>query len=140
MTKAKRIWLALVFLLIFHSISFANYIDINRIVKIESNGNPLAYNKKDGDIGLCQITPICLKEWNNFHPKEQYTSNDLFNPVINLKIAEWYLEKRIPQMLKYYKCEVNTMNILICYNAGIKAVVKGYIPLITKRYLMKYGR
>ena len=108
------------------------------IAIIESSNNPLAYNQKTQARGLYQITPICLKEWNNFHSSEHYTLNDLFNPQVNEKIAKWYLTKRIPQMLRYYKKPVTIENILICYNAGIKYVLKGEIPKETKEYIQKY--
>ena len=108
------------------------------IAIIESSNNPLAYNPKTQARGLYQITPICLKEWNNFHPSEHYALNDLFNPQVNEKIAKWYLTKRIPQMLRYYKKPVTIENILICYNAGIKYVLKGVIPEETKEYIQKY--
>jgi len=112
-------------------------INLKIIAKIESNFNPLAYNPKTQAIGLYQITPIVLQEYNQFN-KTNYTKKDVFNPVINEKIARWYLFMRIPQMLKYYKREVNLRNIIIAYNAGINAVIKGYLPKETKEYLRKY--
>jgi hypothetical protein len=112
-------------------------VNLKIIAKIESNFNPLAYNPKTQAIGLYQITPIVLQEYNQFN-KTNYTKKDVFNPIINEKIARWYLFMRIPQMLKYYKKEVNLRNILVAYNAGIKAVVKGYIPKETREYLRKY--
>lgn len=145
MNKAKKIYLALVFLLIFHSCVFANQncktkIDLRKIISIESKGNIKAYNSRSKAKGLCQITPICLKEYNAFH-KIKYTAKDLFNKEINIKIASWYLEIRIPSMLQYYCKEINTRNILISYNAGINYVVKD-LPLKqeTKDYITKYER
>jgi soluble lytic murein transglycosylase-like protein len=143
MNKSKRIYLALVFLLIFGSVSnaYAGYININRIITIESHGNDKAYNKGSGARGLCQITPICLKEWNNFHKSEQYTLNDLWNAEINKKIAIWYLEVRIPQMLRHFGIEVNTRNILICYNAGIDYLVRNRkLKQETVDYIKKYEK
>jgi soluble lytic murein transglycosylase-like protein len=139
----KKVLLALIFLLIFHSSAYAEkYVKIGRIIKIESSGNPNAYNPGSGARGLCQITAICLKEWNNFHPAQKYSANQLFNPEINMKIAEWYLNVRIPQMLKHYGKEVNIKNIIICYNAGINYVINRNKPLKkeTADYLMKYGK
>lgn len=142
MNKSRRIWLALVFLLIFGSINsaYAGYININRIIRIESAGNSRAYNRISKARGLCQITPICLKEWNNFHKSEQYGLNDLWNAQINQKIAIWYLEVRIPQMLKHYGKQVNTRNIIISYNAGISYVVGNKrLKRETVKYLEKYN-
>ena len=139
MNRKKKLFLMAVFLVIFGHSAYANgMVDMNIIRKIESNGNARAWNKKEDGRGLYQINPICLKEWNNYHPKEQYTADDLWNANINTKIAKWYLEVRIPQMLRYYGLEVNTRNIIIAYNAGIKAVIEGYVPTTTKKYLEKY--
>lgn len=114
-------------------------IDMHKIMMIESSGNPMAHNKRDDSRGLYQITPICLKEWNNFHPNNIYTMNDLWNPLVNREIAEWYLTNRIPQMIRYYKKPMTTENIIIAYNAGISYVVHGgELPSVTKQYLKKY--
>ena len=112
------------------------------IAQIESGNNPSAYNPKSHAIGLYQITPICLKEYNSFH-KTKYTEKDLYEPVINEKIASWYLNKRIPQMLKYYKYPATVENILICYNWGIGNFLKwkerkAELPKETKEYIEKY--
>lgn len=113
-------------------------IDLNIIAKIESNNNPFAYNVRTQATGLYQITPICLKDYNNFH-KKKYLKIHLFNPFINKKIAIWYFKKRIPQMLRYFKKSVTDDNILISYNAGIKYVAKNLgLPEETKKYLQKY--
>jgi len=142
MNKTKRIMLAMIFLFIFHSSAYAErYINLSRIIKIESHGNEKAYNRGSGARGLCQITEICLKEWNNFHKTEVYSLKDLFNGEINKKIADWYLNVRIPQLLKHYGKEVNTRNIIICYNAGISYVVSNKrLKKETVDYITKYGR
>ena len=143
MNKTKRCYLALVFLLIFHSTSFANQnckakIDIRKIIAIESSRNSKAYNSRSKARGLCQITLICLKEYNNFH-KIKYIPEDLFVPEISIKIAQWYLEIRIPQMLKYYGKDITVRNILISYNAGIDYVVRDKeLKQETKDYIQKY--
>ena len=145
MSKAKKYYLALVFLLIFHSCVFANQnskskIELRKIIAIESKGDVKAYNHRSKARGLCQITPICLKEYNAFH-KVKYTAGDLFNKEINIYIASWYLEIRIPQMLKYYKKLISTRNILISYNAGISYVVRDKeLKQETKDYIIKYER
>ena len=114
-------------------------IDMNKIMMIESSGNPLAYRKIDDSIGLFQITPIVLKEWNNFHAKEQHTRADLWNPIINRKIADWYMNKRIPQMLKYFGKADTIPNRITAYNAGISYVAHDKpLPKITKLYIKKY--
>jgi len=119
----------------------AEEIDLNKIIHIESSGNPLAWRKADDSRGLMQITPIVLKEWNNFHPREKHSANDLWNPAINKKIGSWYMNARIPQLLKHYGKPDTLKNRIISYNAGISYVVKGKaMPEITRSYLAKYKR
>lgn len=114
-------------------------IDLSRIAQIESSGNPLAFNSRSKARGLYQITPICLKEYNSFH-KAKYGPQDLFNPKVNEQIASWYLNVRIPKMLRYFGRADTTENRIICYSAGISYVVSGKpIPSETKQYLKKYG-
>lgn len=135
-------------------------IDMNKIMMIESSGNPRAFNPNDNSVGLFQITPICLEEANRLAPDEivgrnctginylhlgaycerrKLTQDDLFNPLINTRIAKWYLTERIPAMIRYYKKPVTVENILISYNAGISYVVQDKpLPKITKDYLRKY--
>ena len=133
----KKLMFIFLCLLVTSSIAELN---IRKIIQIESNGNPKAYNRKSGAIGLMQITPVCLKEYNNYN-RTNYKMLDMFNAKINIKVGSWYINKRIPQMLKYYKCRVNTRNILISYNAGISYVVnRKKLPIETINYIKKYRR
>jgi len=116
----------------------AELIDLEAIAKIESGGNPLAMSKA-GAVGLYQVMPCVLKEYNTRFGL-RLSKNNLYNPEINSKIASWYLTDRIPQMLKYYKKEVSVKNILWAYNAGIGNVVKNRLPVETKNYLIKYDK
>lgn len=116
-------------------------VNMDAIKMIESSGNPRAYNKGSKARGLYQITPILLKEWNNFHPKQQYTADSLWDIEVNVEIANWYLHNRIPKMLRYFKKPVTIENVLISYNAGINYVVTGNpLPTETKNYIKKYAR
>ena len=128
-----------VVLFIFCNMAHAETVDLSKIAMIESSGNPLAWNKKDDSRGLFQITKICLTEWNNFHPNDKHTMDDLWNASINKKIADWYINKRIPSMLKHFGVEDTIENRIICFNAGVSYVVNGKeIPQITKNYIKKY--
>lgn len=115
-------------------------VDLNKIMMIESGGDQYAHNKKNDDRGLYQITPICLEEFNNLNPRgKKYSANDLWDAKINTEIADWYLNKRIPQMLKFFRVKDNTRNRIIAYNAGIKTMQKNMsVPKTTERYLAKY--
>lgn len=144
MNRQKRIYLALVFLLIFHSTSWADginkKIDLKAIRMIESSDCKDMYNMKSGAIGCYQITKIVVDEWNNFH-KVQYAHKDMMDKEISGQVANWYLNERIPAMLKYYKKEVTLENILIAYNYGIKHVKEdSKLPKETRDYIEKYKK
>ena len=61
-------------------------VDLSIIQQIESSGNPKAVSRV-GAIGLYQIMPCVLQEYNQFN-KTNYTRSDLFNPQINEQIAK----------------------------------------------------
>ena len=142
------IWLVMLLILlaslfIFCQQAKAEEVDINIIAKIESNGNPLAYNFKSGAMGLCQITSICYWEYIQLVDKslgEPYIKghHPLYDPETNCRIADWYLNVRIPQMLKAKHQAISLENILWAYNAGIGKVVKGIMPRETRNYIRKY--
>lgn len=110
------------------------------LAQIESNNNSLAFNPKSGARGLYQITPIVLLDYNHrIGIFISFNYDDLFDINCNYRIAKWYLESRIPQMLKYYRVKDTLENRLICYNAGIKYLVdKKELPKETIEYLKKY--
>jgi len=123
-------------------------IDMQIIKKIESSGNPKAFNKITQARGLYQITPIVVEDYMIYgYAKNAYcldyqikikNLDDLFNPIINYQIAYWYLNKRIPQMLKSYGLPVTLENILWSYNAGISNVRKNILPKETKDFITRY--
>jgi len=114
-------------------------IDLTIIASIESSNNPWAWRKADDSRGLYQITPICLKEYRNFHPKCVWSMDDMWDPDKNYAVARWMLEVRIPQMLRHFKKPETLENRLIAYNAGISYVVSGKrLPTVTQNYIRKY--
>ena len=144
----------LVLLLLVVRLAFGQEIKINTIIKIESSGNPNAVSRT-GCIGLMQISEVVLKEfnlrsWKTFDSKEEnplplynppeYNLGDLYNPSINVEIGTWYLNRRIPEMLRYYHKEVTIDNILWAYNAGIGNLIKGIKPKETRDYIKKYHK
>lgn len=155
--KLKTLLLILAFLVAW-KIVYGEEIDIGRIITIESGGNHNAYNEKSGCIGLMGINPKgALADWNK-HQKDycieasdglcfyQFcTIGDLYNPSKNVLIGTWYINERIPQMLKAYGIEDTVENRLISYNFGIgnlKKYLKGEkkLPRETRRYYEKYKR
>jgi len=132
--------IVIAFILFFSSCAYSEEVNMHKILMIESSGNPMAHRKVDNSRGLFQITPICLEEWNMFHPKNKYNEDDLWSPRINYRIAKWYMNKRIPQMIRHYRLDDTVDNRLIAYNAGISRLIDGIVPSTTKSYLNKYYR
>ena len=127
-------------LLFFFALS-ADAVELKIVKIIESSNNPRAYNKATEARGLYQITPACLSDYNSYH-FTHYTQEDLFNPETNHRIATWYLNVRIPQLLNHYGIPNNTENRLIAYNWGIGNLVRWWkkLPQETREYLKKYQK
>lgn len=124
--------------------AFAETVNMNIIAEIESSGNTFAYNETSEARGLYQITPICLKEYNNYHKNEMFKPCDMFDPSRSFIVANWYINKRIPQMLRYYNIEDTIRNRLIAYHDGIgnlQKYLKGERKLgkEMQNYLQKYN-
>jgi hypothetical protein len=139
--KAFLITTALLCLLMIASCDkvFAQEVDLSIIAQIESSNNPLAYNKRTQATGLYQITPICLKDYNSYHKGMEYALNEMFEPSKGYSVALWYLETRIPQLLKHYGKPDTLETRLISYNCGIGCIDKP-LPVETKNYIIKYHK
>jgi len=116
-----------------------NSIDLVRLAQIESSQNPRAYNPKSQARGLMQITPISLKDYNNYHAKEPVSPDQLYDPTTNMQVAQWYIQQRIPQMLKAFKIPVTLDNVLWAYNGGIGNVKINRMAPETQDYIRKYN-
>jgi len=116
----------------------AEEIDMKKIAMIESSGCKFKVGDDGKSLGCHQVSGAVLKEYNDFN-KARYTKADLMNDAISLKISSWYANQRIPALLKHFGKEDTVTNRLIAYNAGIKAVIDGRVPKVTKAYLKKYG-
>ena len=112
-------------------------IDLSRIMAIESSGIASAYNAKSGASGLYQITPICLKDFNQYH-KDGYVMADMFDPQKSARVAHWYMNTRIPKLLKAYGVPDGVEARLWAYNAGIRLVIGKIMPSETRSYIGKY--
>jgi len=113
-------------------------VNFDIIRQIESGGNPAAYNRNSGARGLYQITDICRRDYNQM-TRSGVTPLDLWNPATNEAVARWYMEKRIPQLLRARGHAVTLEAVLTAYNAGIGRV-GGRLPLETVNYIKKYKR
>lgn len=121
-------------------------IDVDKVILNESSGDPLKYNPNSGARGIMQVTPIALQDWNQIHPNRQYGLRDLFNEQINMEVGKWYLQKRVPELLKSKGTPVTRDNVLAGYNWGANAVSKWAgrkgrfeeLPDETQDYLLRY--
>lgn len=118
----------------------ADVIDMSVIAKIESSGRPDAFNARSGARGTYQITPVCLADFLQYHPKERITLQDLFDHQINERVARWYLLARIPQLLRHYGLQDTVENRIIAWNAGISFARRGVVPAETANFIKKYRR
>ncbi|MDD5560822.1 MAG: lytic transglycosylase domain-containing protein [Candidatus Omnitrophica bacterium] len=136
-----------IFLGIFFSTDFAYsqaFINLQAIKTIESDGNCLAFNSRTECYGLYQISKVCLNDFNELN-HASYSTQDLFEPSINEKIASWYFD-RIGQMLNFYRIPVSIETVIASYNWGITNVVRWYgqgadimeLPEETRSYIEKY--
>lgn len=119
-------------------------IDVMQIKIIEGNDNEAV--SVAGAVGNMQIMPVTLEDWNNQHPNQQYTMEDMKNEVLNVKVGKWMLEKRIPEILTSSKIPLTINNILIAYNWGCGKLIDWYkngaviarLPDETQQYICKY--
>lgn len=146
-----------IFFLLIAGCAYSAEVDLEIIKQIESGGNPHAYNERSGATGLYQLTPICVKDFaqdlcrglvkeirsdcvDDF-PK----LNNIFNPTLNEHIASWYMNTRIPHLLKNYGIEDTLDHRLAAYNWGAKKLrdhLRGEIkmPKETKNYIRDYRK
>ena len=110
---------------------WASEVDMSAISLIESSGGKHLIGDGGHAHGQYQVSDITIREY------EQMTGN----PGKNYdEIAHWYMEKRIPQLLRHFKIPVTTKTKIWAYNAGIGNVVKGRIPKTTSSYFRKYEK
>lgn len=116
---------------------WAAEIDLRIIAQIESNNDPLAYNKSSGAVGMYQITPVCLMDYNELI-RDRFELSEMFDEHKAFIVANWYLNKRIPRLLKHFKLADTTENRLRAYNSGIGTLFEGMYPAETRNYVKKY--
>lgn len=111
-------------------------IDLNAIAQIESGGNPKAFNARSGARGLFQITDICRRDYNINAHQVKYDKQDLMRPEVSRRIADWYMNVRIPQLLKAFNLLDTVETRLLAYNGGIRNVKNPHDESV--EYVEKY--
>ena len=93
------------------------------IITVESDWRVEAVSNKGG-VGLMQITPIVLVEYNTERAKEGYAPyimEEIFDPAVNVRIGTWYLRR----LKDHYLCENYTIERLLhAWNGGITKLRK----------------
>ena len=117
------------------------------IYDIESGGDSIAISEK-GAMGSAQLKDIVRKEWNQHHPEEQYSPEDLLKKSVSEKIGSWYLRRIENHYLPVYNLSQTPENIITAYNWGVKKLrklgrdVKGPndqgIPEETRKFIEKF--
>ena len=115
-----------------------NNIDMNKIQKMESSGNPNAVSSK-GAVGLEQVTKPALADFNKSH-NTNLSMDDMKNPDKNKKVGDWYMNVQIPRMLRQNKIPVTKDNILRAYNEGVGNLKKHKVFKETEDYVRKYNQ
>jgi soluble lytic murein transglycosylase-like protein len=126
----------------------SNGIDMDVIFTIESSNDPKAVNKTTKARGLGQLMkPTWIEVTARLNKK--WSWDDAFDPEKNRTVATYYMNKRIPAMLKHYNIPDTVVTRLAAYNWGVGNVKKAYdagnyekwidkAPKETQDYIRKY--
>ena len=64
------------------------------VAKVESSGNPLAYNSKENAIGIYQIRSAYFKDAQNFDKElSRFTHKDCYNPEVAKRVVWAYMSR-----------------------------------------------
>ena len=87
---------------------------VKAVVKQESQFDQYALGM-DGEIGLMQITPMAVRDWERIHHRRLGLASALYAPKLNIEIGTWYLGTALKQ---WHNHEDRVTMALIQYNAG----------------------
>lgn len=98
-------------------------IDMDRIIQIESSGNPKAVNRKTGARGLCQLME---PTWNEMikRMKVGWEWDEAFDAEKNLAVGTYYMNTEIPRLLKHFGIPDTVETRLAAYNWGVGNLYK----------------
>lgn len=119
-------------------------IDLKAIAIIESGNNPSAFNPKANAVGLYQITLPAVRDWNSAHIRDGYSLEDMYNVKAARRVADWYMNERIPRYLAFYGIPDSVEHRIMAWNWGIGKLRRWYegeiidVPEETQRYIRKY--
>jgi len=124
------------------------HIDIDAIVPIESSGNAAAVGDGGRSVGLCQIGQAawteCVERMG--HGSDWRWPEDGFDPGVNRVVGNYYINTRIPEMLRAYHLPDTEPMRLAAYCWGIRHVrdqyrrdggIHGFPPAVIQ-YIERY--
>jgi soluble lytic murein transglycosylase-like protein len=123
-------------------------VDIDCIIELESGSDPNAVDEKSGARGLCQITQ---KTWDEctIRLEKDWDWAEAFDPYYNKALGKYYINERIPQMLKHNQIPDTIETRLAAYKWDLGSVLKLYFrygtrwqqhtPPEIQNYIKKYG-
>ncbi|NLZ62574.1 MAG: lytic transglycosylase domain-containing protein [Lentisphaerae bacterium] len=97
---------------------------VKAVIWRESRWQPLAVGAQ-GEIGMMQITPGAVADWQQMNCKSLPTRAELFQPEMNIEIGTWYLAQAGKHWQDYRDKEILQ---LAEYNAGYGRVSKLWKP------------
>lgn len=65
------------------------------VCEVESNFDPMAYNPKEKAIGISQIRPIRINDFNKKAGKD-YKHKEMYDPIKSKEVFMWYADKYHP--------------------------------------------
>ena len=119
--------------------AFAENVHLPTIAIIESGGNPRAIGDGGRALGRFQLHKGVVEDYNRRH-NTRISHKMAYDSEVSRRVADWYLNREIPRLLRHFRLPDTVQNRLWAYNAGIKSVLKGRMPSVTKMYLKKYFR
>lgn len=93
------------------------------LVNVESDFEPSAKVKRTKAYGLCQITPVCLKDFNN-KTGNKYTMSEMLDIEKNLEVGMWYMNRLLTVYGKNFGI-YNFKDAYLAYNVGPKEFHRG---------------
>lgn len=112
-----------------------NSVDMGKIAFIESSGCKNMVGDNGKALGCYQLHEGVVIDYNKAH-KTAFKHKDVMNKAIGLRVADWYMNQKVPAMLKHYGKPDTVENRITAYNMGIGAVVKGKSAV---KYIKKYN-
>lgn len=116
-------------------------VNLSAISQIESSSNPKAIGDGGKALGLFQLHNEVIQDYNHAH-NTHFSHRIALDSKKSRLIADWYLNRRIPQLIAFYAKKHPYMvdsveSRLTAYNMGILAVIN---QKTASRYVETYRR